>query len=632
MTAFNTNGRVEALQRLKTYLGGAAADGGVAVVVGPRGSGKTRLVDYALNQHDDSDVGLCCGDGRPSWRWPLQVTREPRKLKRYVLKVEVTPPASAQDARPSDAKNTHVDTDRPEDMSAAILDRMVMELTSQVDPRPSTRRHGKTLRARLGWTRYWFSPTALVTPTRLPPSVCLAGLALVYVMAAVCFVSYAHYQPWAWVTVMLLGPPAWMFLRWRDWQGVIRMTGRLYDLSHAEQVRRVTGDTPGSDAGDRVRNVVAEQMLGLLITVIGGSVTTGGLWFTNKDNQWDVMAWLVGLGVVLVMFGLVSMVRGTMHPQRSEFGGENPAWKITQLRRLLFLLHRCGIEPVLVFDELDKYDSIPSRRSVPEPDPGERYPQLRQFIEGLALLKLNVGAHFLILLIGDIELWNFLDTERGKHPFGPLSTLIREEIVIGPISWKNAAETLRDMSAEQKSPSASPPKTENDNKLIWLLAQGLFFQMHRLVREREAIQFELEAEAVETLEKVASELWDGHALLRNYGFIGDADDVPAGWIPLLRLGVMRLIYELIAPGIAPLTHENMTEKSLPERIFNARRGDINEIKMLGMAAAYQALIERYRDGGWGIVPAEEEPAIDRHLFGNLQHLKLANAKPDASTG
>ena len=232
--------------------------GGMILVTGQRGVGKTRLVDEALNERCELKslrarierlVLVACG--HDPCRHRRLTRRRPRGLSRILLPVPVDPffpdggtvAATATPGQSAGADHGALDGD-----TLALLRNLVFALTSTIDPRYAIRRHGRTLKARLGPVTYWFTRTALIRPQHTPKSDGIIGLclalaylpgSLVYLWVgeprlALDFNSVMMFLSW-----VLLFPLttlfAWIWLRHLDFARLRRMTSDLYDLVHAQQ-------------------------------------------------------------------------------------------------------------------------------------------------------------------------------------------------------------------------------------------------------------------------------------------------------------------------------------------------------------------------------------------------------------
>jgi len=141
---------------IHSFLQKPTQNGGILLVTGPRGVGKTRLVDESLNQRNNGRLDpLRAFLGDPLRSRRLSLVRSPRCNRRIIVPVPVSP-FLLQKLERSNLTN--------EELEFGLLRNLLFALTSAIDPRSRVRRHGRTLRSRLGFSRYWFSRTGLSTP------------------------------------------------------------------------------------------------------------------------------------------------------------------------------------------------------------------------------------------------------------------------------------------------------------------------------------------------------------------------------------------------------------------------------------------------------------------------------------
>lgn len=529
--------------------------GGVLLVTGTRGVGKTRLVDEALNNRDNY------------WfNQRREVLRQPRGLQRFIIKVDVDPnfPHPKADTKNDKDSDTDKNAEPDENTLAFILIRnIVFALTSVIDSRFSLRRHGKTLYARLGFFYYWFAPNALLTPKIMPKAwQKLCSVIVLFVVSIVLF-YFGVTTSWLYIySLQMLGSDsihlswlsastfsffniivAWMFLRWLDLRALRIMSVDLYDLVHAQE--KTQNRTHENEDKTELTSKLPWFLLGFVLILVfynppmldflKGSAPQASssdiaskntaspaideflpyclnkleLSFTAKDENTKLVeptakpqtvpldnqdkekyqALVLTLGL-LVTF-LYTRTRKINNQDLANFGSSNPVWMITLLRRYLFLCHRCGLEPVLVIDELDKLEEIDEYWNRHKKHQSENQPsicdlfnqkktktidnqeisKLGMFLKAIARLKSSLGAEFLWILISGPKFYAYLQEDRHDCPdgsLGLLATVIQQDIAMGVVPLK-AAEEYFGQTAETID--------------LWLYSRGNFSTM---VREKEA--------------------------------------------------------------------------------------------------------------------------------------------------
>lgn len=134
--------------------------------------------------------------------------------------------------------------------------------------------------------------------------------------------------------------------------------------------------------------------------------------------------------------------------EEAEYSSDVPNL-LHELQIFLFQLHRRGISPVLVIDELDKLGAssrfleaitqpcrcwdfekwLDLRRS------WQGNTQLLRFVDIMVRFKESLGSCLSLILIGDLEMARLL--EHSETHDGPYHTLVREKILLGPIGWQS---------------------------------------------------------------------------------------------------------------------------------------------------------------------------------------------------
>lgn len=491
-----------ARKTIRSFLRQPVAGGGTLLVVGPRGAGKSRLVDECLNDRKlhARPLGrlgrLLFGEPERSKR--LRLARAPRDTARLVVPVPVSPFPDPAPMGPARAAVLDPRTD--------LLGNLVFGLTNALDPHLRWRRQGKTLPSRLGWADFWFSSTGLSlhqssSTTAYVPALCIAiFLWAALMMGFGAWLAGVERLPVAVFGLLSAGPAlvfAWFLLRWLDWRALKRSHDLLYNLTHADNSSMRKSDEDAASFSVRPPTAVTASgavslgvgLLGLAATVFGGfqqwlETWLGGLLGVSANGNAGSTsgAILPGLGtpalfVILTAVGLLILVSSrSYHRQRTNleasFSASNPAWTINLLRRHLYLLHRCGIEPVLVVDELDKLEAEPSTRPARRRARGSEREQtdaLDDLLFAFTRLKESLGTEFLWILIGGPEVWYRVKRDREKSPPGPLATVMTKTVVVGPTTWQVANPFLARF--------ASPDADERILMAAFLNGRGYFALM-----------------------------------------------------------------------------------------------------------------------------------------------------------
>jgi len=276
----------QAIDRIRAFLKAPGLpSGGVLLVTGLRGVGKTRLVDRALNTRREyerpnlapvqasasqASVGsphcqihlwllqlwriiihgylrsnfagriLAPLSGHDPHRIRLLSERKPRGTKRLILPIAVDPffPEAARSDKGPPSDKPEMDRD-----VLALIRNMVFGLTSTIDARHSVRRYGRTLSAWLGWWTLWFNPSVLLRPQQLPGWLgvgiwtllaFLGGLITGYLLTTLVIpISFCLSNLFYFPCSLLL---AWIILRYLDLRGLRLMGSQLYDLVHAQSM------------------------------------------------------------------------------------------------------------------------------------------------------------------------------------------------------------------------------------------------------------------------------------------------------------------------------------------------------------------------------------------------------------
>lgn len=445
---------------------------GVLFITGPRGIGKTRLVDEALNNRQ--------GDIKRSWyeglfgedkdQCRIELTDiQPRGQNRTVVKIEVEPffPHGYQSSISGNADDDK--QNKRELATFQLIRNIVFALTSNLDPRFSTRKHGKTLLTKLGVKEYFFARNAL-----LPRLSFLARILFYIYLFLVVFLSLndiAFTLPIGcneFFSFLILNGlnfsfflVAFVFLRCLDLWGLHKTSAKLYDLVHAQDIKK--NSEFGSELNTRINNLWIIPIV-LLIGAFSFDLVEG-LKQVLKEYQPFIKGGFLA-GVLITSLNITQKQKIQV-----QFSQDNPIWMLTLLKRYLFMLHRCGIEPVLVFDELDKLDQIDVKEQVNENK--DQSGELDCFIDVLLRLKHSLGSYSNIILIGNIHLYQKLQEDRHnqKLTLGKLSTLIRRDIVLGAMSYEVANKYLDDKQIQNSDIELK--------KTYWLRSHGNFSTLIR---------------------------------------------------------------------------------------------------------------------------------------------------------
>ncbi|MES9856264.1 MAG: hypothetical protein ABW166_06650 [Sedimenticola sp.] len=468
-TYINDIEREHAVKTIQGFMKQPAHAGGILVLGGPRGVGKTRLVDEAITPSTDDGSrwnGMISSivaslDGRNSCRNRMTTTRKPRQLERYLIKVELH---CGDIFYGKGKKNKKVKSDSipPQDN---ILDALIFELTSFLDPRLSRRLYGKTLRQQLGFWRFWFSPHGLILPGA---SRWLKRVLLVFIIPifAMFFLFASDYIISGDGTATPLGTealvPLWVIfpyafistlfaavlLRFLDWSGFRRFSERLYAVAHADSVKQKGDGRSGSLAQQIepiLKGLAGKAWLGkgtgIAFVLIGLIASISGLFFEGKPLPGEAIGELYSivipiLGIFIVLIGMWYTRRFSLDVMETTYSNGSSAWKITLLRRYLYLFHQLGIEPVIVLDELDKIESNP------ETSGPYTHDEFRKLFDAFIPMKQNLGASFIwIWVAGPALIANILENEH-KFPPSAISTLIQKTISIGPVTFDIAKKYI----------------------------------------------------------------------------------------------------------------------------------------------------------------------------------------------
>ena len=556
--------------------------------------------------------------------------RCPREVVRVIVPIPVSPflnhPSAARPAK-GDEK-TLKDGDAAVSPELPLLRNVLLGLTSAIDPRASVRAHGRTLRFRLGFFGYWFSPTGLYLPglggvvQMLAPWIAAGVAFLMVYFGLFCALAGTPETrtlfgcwPLFWLCSILL---LWVVFRYLDWRSLIRHSARLYDLIHAEETKQKLAQEHRNEAGWK-------SNWSLLMLVSGLAAGIGAtLLLTDGDPSTGIADWLSSMGSGELAAGAAILAGVTLtltiasirkRTSDTTFGWGNPDWLIVLLRRYLFLLHRFGIEPVLVVDELDRLEA-PLRVGVngkPEQFSGDdgraAQPELDAFVNAMVRLKNNLGKEFFWILIGGPGLVRRFQQDADCFPPGPLSTMVKKGLVLGAARFEAVAQAMpRPEDARTADGSAIDAL-----RIAWLRGRGRY----AVIRARRSEEVEpdptLRARA-RLLCACIEELWDPGLWSDYLAFSGpvpgsfDAIRWQPAWV---REGMLDLGEKLLYVERSGLTHRGVVDELIElgfRGAFEALSADnVEAVAEVGRRLLYQCLVVRYMESPEGEPPQGIKP-------------------------
>ncbi len=551
--------------QIRRFCHRATHTGGVLLVAGIRGVGKTRLVDEALNERNDQGISR-----------RHQVTREPRQLPRYLIKVDVDP------FFPTDEKTIKSDATVDENALAFTLMRnIVFGLTSAIDGRYSLRQHGKTMRERLGFWRYWFAPNGIISGCKLKAKLLAVWLYTTLLIFweqkffikfhadGLDFLNHLFLSDLKLIFLLLFSSivsllvmfAVSMFWRWRDWRALANMSAYLFALVNAHETSK-TDDKETSIKQKWTSKLPIFLIPVLIVLLIYCTLTDGFKDITdlikNHQELTGILAAIVGCTAIIVS--------ETKNHDHVQYDQTNSAWMISLLRRYLFLCHRCGLEPVLVLDELDKLEELndfwqesrqhqakektntpkktgTSRFTKSTKQTSATFPQdnkLDMFLVALARLKSSLGAEFLWVLISGPKLGERLKKHRHKRVdgnLGILATVITQEVVVGALNAETAQQIALAKLKHQQSIEAQT-KLEDERTwfrgkeawllqqenadVLWLRSYGNPATMVRMIENKGFFTL-MPSTKMSGLAEAAKQLWEPEQQARYFDFNSDSD-------------------------------------------------------------------------------------------------------------
>lgn len=456
--------REKHIDLIRAFCSSDEQNGRVLLISGPRGVGKSRLVDEALTPYKESwlskwGIKAC---SRPRHK----VRRGPRGNKRILLKVNVDAHFPFDSEQSSAASRFKRKANSDNNRNAMLLLRnIIFALTSNIDPRLSWRKHGRTLPKRLGLLDFW-----LFRPATDMSDSCF--WAVVGLCSAIAGISFIGFKPnlvgcafWssaltfiiATLAVVILSGLVHILFRFQDWRALSEISHQLYDLAHAQEVEDTDEDLAQKyDAAMHLQHKISFlAWISLLLGILASIYFYCDSPFPNDEELQWFFNWVVkpapAASGVVAFFGFRFTSNNAQRSHVARYGNKNPAWMVTLLRRYLYIAHRCGIEPVLVFDELDKLEAAfgSNLDAAPPDDEQQLSPRLHAFLGALLRLRDSSGAGFLTILIGGSKLHYNLRRKRQRSlqlevSMSQTGTLIQQECCVGPISYKAARMYFRE--------------------------------------------------------------------------------------------------------------------------------------------------------------------------------------------
>lgn len=592
--------RAKAAKQIRDFLQHPIlSSGGILLVTGQRGSGKTRLVDEALNdRRREYRYGRTPGKNifvflvnaiqyllsllnfslKPTFgsdpvRKRRLVIRSPRGARRIVLPVPVDPfficnAKSVNQKKDADQEGeTNKDSDaecQVEQDVIALLYNVIFALTSFIDPRGAPHQHGRTLGAWVGWPTLWFTSTALYRPQgRLNWFWVWVLVVLSYVGSFLLgnlisiqldlptipindYLGYVGLLAFFGISVLA----AWLLLRWRDLRGLKKRGSQLYDLAHAQKAEKTVQLELRQQLNAKIQwQRILLLLLGLLFS---GS---GLLFFQTAQLPKVAAAALAALGVFTLVISI-----NQQYKQHATFGMGNKNWMVTLIRRYLFQLHRAGFEPVLIIDEIDKLKDSSNDTSVSE---------LQRFEESLCRIKQSLVAEFLWVLIDNGRFARDVMAARRLMETDALSTLVQAEIYTEALPYAEFytyAQSQLDKSFDQYKPWLPH---------WWILSRGIFSNLARYISHvkldgasSDSLDVQSIAQAKLTTNVIAHLLEDDMKNLTQYASLGTQKNAlsnllkNSGWHRMWVMnGMLDFANHLYVPQELAFSWQELDKKS-----------------------------------------------------------------------
>jgi len=405
---------------------------GILAVLGLYGLGKTKLVKAALER-----------------LWPLfrKIPRD-EEVPRIVIGVWMDPSRlelSLKNTSSSSIKRTsYLNNTKPWDEEDFLIT-LIQALLDRLAPHSGFRNKGKGLRTKIGWFWYYFG-----FPTRVPgwlgrllkrwcnsQNLNVALLFLCFLVAylvawlEICLVSsflknqtpfLSNFIPYyesfhsfswkTWITALFIVIISWSLCRFIDWIPIKLRAKRLKAMTYAFKYQRVHHTNLGLGVNKRT------------------SIPSTSL-FSTVFNLWS--------------------------DERSVYVRDIPNL-LHELKIFLFQLHRLGIEPVLIVDELDKlvgtnlFKSNEKAGSKKNTHPMSQLtlrdwywssffktiePEdtvlLEEILSVFLRFKEALANDLAIVIIGNLYIQKLM--EESKSKFTSLHTLFKETVLLSPVSY-----------------------------------------------------------------------------------------------------------------------------------------------------------------------------------------------------
>lgn len=435
-TYFNFKGRQAAYDSIVRFL--KSYRRGVLMVEGQRGSGKTRLVKEAF-EYPDLKRNLP-GNKKESPRKPVPIWVDMAKLKITAPIMEEHPRIEERPIPNEEKQDSETEThsklncklstlnlvQKPLEISdKEFLVAIIQALMRRLSPHRSLRAKGRGLRSKIGsfnfflsWPRnFIFDKKHIVTIFTLLMFFFFLGVYSYYFLPDFFGfwsdrINTLHILPFIVVLLLFSG----FFLRWREIDAIRKQTDHLYFMAFSQSFSKTVENTI-IQSHELSSKLMTNEIGKTLIKKIASYL------FSKKNMKNEKM---------LAIFS--SDIPNLLH----------------QMDILIFQLHRIGIEPVLVIDEIDKLNAgkellerLHNREHSPnnstwiwhnETDSFNNWRQnngIIIFFDIILRFKESLGERMPIIIIGDHTVNRFMDFSRTHNLV--YHTLIKEELLISPV-------------------------------------------------------------------------------------------------------------------------------------------------------------------------------------------------------